>query len=803
MIGKVISHYRIEEHLGGGGMGVVYRAVDLRLGRNVAIKFLPPDLVRDHQALERFQREARAASALNHPNICTIHEIDEADGHPFIVMECLSGQTLKHLITDKPLASNRILEVTIQIADALEAAHEFGIIHRDLKPANIFLTRRGQAKVLDFGLAKLIATPRRIAEGVGVSTLPTENTEGHLTSTGAALGTVAYMSPEQARGEELDARTDLYSLGAVLYEMATGRLASGTGTTAVVFEAILNRTPVPATRLNVDLLPDLGWIIAKLLEKDRRLRYQSAAELRADLGRVKRDSESTRVSAAVLPQPSRAHWRLSAILAAATCVLLLVLFFVVPRGWRQLLGRNSVSSGIHSVAVLPFANTGADPNVEYLADGVTDAIISSLSRVPELRVMARSTVFSYKGKETIAQKVGQELNVDAVLTGRVAQRGDTLIIQTDLVSVADGSELWGQQYNRKVADLLNVQEDISKEIYNNLRPRLTGQATPQLTKHYTDNPEAYQLYLQGLYYKNKWTEVGFTKAIDFFKQAVDRDPHYALAYAGLADAYTFLSDSGYVSPNKVRQDAKTGASQALKIDDALPEGHISLALVREAYDWDWPGAEAEFKRALELDPNSPTAHQWYGDFLLRLGRMAEARTELKKALELDPLSLPINAAVGQQLYFARQYEPAIQQLKKTLDLDPNFVLAQRALEAAYAQSGMYKEAIAERQKLLTLSGNPDLAAAIGEDYRKSGYTGVLQGSLEGLKEVSKERYVPPYNVAQIYARLEDKQQTLVWLEQALNERDTKLTYIKVEPAFDAIRSDPRFRQLLQRLAIPQ
>jgi serine/threonine protein kinase/tetratricopeptide (TPR) repeat protein len=803
MIGQVISHYRVEEHLGGGGMGVVYRAVDLRLGRNVAIKFLPPEMVRDHQALERFQREARAASALNHPNICTIHEIDEADGHPFIVMECLDGQTLKHLITGKPLPSNRILEITIQIADALEAAHECGIIHRDLKPANIFLTRRGPAKVLDFGLAKLVANPRRVAEGVGVSAMPTENTEGHLTSTGAALGTVAYMSPEQARGQELDARTDLYSLGAVLYEMATGRLASGTGTTAVVFEAILNRTPVPATRLNVDLLPDLDWIIAKLLEKDRRLRYQSAAELRADLGRVKRDSESTRVSAALIPQPARTHWHLRALLATAGCVLLVTLLAVGPRVWRQLFGGTSASARIHSVAVLPFANSGADPNVEYLADGVTDGIISSLSRVPGLRVMARSTVFSYKGKETIAQKVGQELNVDAVLTGRVAQRGDTLIIQTDLVSVADGSELWGQQYNRRVADLLTVQEDISKEIYDNLRPKLIGQATPQLTKHYTDNPEAYQLYLQGLYYKNKWTEVGFTKAIDFFKQAVDRDPNYALAYTGLADAYTFLGDSGYVAPNKVRQDAKFGAAQALKIDDTLPEAHISLALVREDYDWDWPGAETEFKRALELDPNSPTAHQWYGDFLLRLGRTAEARAELKKALELDPLSLPINATVGQQLYFARQYEPAIQQLKKTLDLDLNFVLAQRALEAAYAQAGMYKEAIAQRQKLLTLSGNPDLAAAIGEDYRKSGYTGVLQGSLEGLKEVSKERYVPAYNVAQIYARLEDKQQTLAWLERAFNERDTKVTYIKVEPAFDSIRSDPRFQLLLQRLAMPQ
>ena len=803
MIGKVISHYRIEEHLGGGGMGVVYRAVDLRLGRDVAIKFLPPGLMRDNQALERFQREARAASALNHPNICTIHEIDEADGQSFIVMECLAGRTLKHVITDKPLPNNRIIEITIQIADALDAAHERGIIHRDLKPANIFLTNRGQAKVLDFGLAKLIANPRRVAEGVGVYTLATETTGRDLTSTGAAVGTVAYMSPEQARGEELDVRTDLYSLGAVLYEMATGRLASGVGTTAVVFEAILNRSPVPATRLNADLLPDLGWIIVKLLEKDRRLRYQSAAELRADLGRVKRDSESARVSAAIVPSSARTRWRLPALLALAGCVLLITLLAVGPRAWRQLRGEGSASTRIHSIAVLPFANAGADSNIEYLADGMTDGIIGGLSRVPELRVMARSTVFSYKGKDTNAQKVGQELNVDAVLTGRVAQRGDILTIQADLVSAADGSELWGQKYNRRIADLLSVQEDISREIYENLRPRLTGQATLQLAKHYTDSPEAYQLYLQGLYYRNKWTEVGLTKAIDYFKQAAERDPNYALAYAGLADAYNFLGDAGYVAPKQVRQDATLAATQALKIDDALPEAHVSLALVREAYDWDWSGAETEFKRALELDPNSATAHQWYGDFLIRLGRLAEARAELTKALELDPLSLPINASVGQQLYFARQYEPAIQQLKKTLELDPNFILAQRGLEAAYAQSGMYKEAIAERQRLLTLSGNPDLAVAIGEDYRKSGYSGVLQGSLEGLKEVSKERYVPPYHVAQIYARLADKKQTLAWLEQAFSERDSQVTYMKVEPAFDDIRSDAHFQQLLHRLAMPQ
>ncbi len=802
MVGKVISHYRVEEHLGGGGMGVVYRAQDLRLGRNVALKFLPPELVRDHQILERFQREARSASALNHPNICTIYEIDESEGHPFIAMEFLEGQTLKQLITGKPLASTQILDITLQIADGLDAAHESGIIHRDLKPANIFLTRRGQAKVLDFGLAKLVSNPR-VAEEVSSSALPTLSDGEQLTGTGTALGTVAYMSPEQARGAELDLRSDLFSLGAVLYEMATGRLAFGFGTTAVVFEAILNRTPMPVARLNPDLIPDLGWIIAKLLEKDRRLRYQSAAELRADLKRVKRDSESSGVPTLEEPERPKSRLRSPALIAAVTCALLVVLVALSPRSWRERLWNGFASPGIRSVAVLPFVNVGANPNIEYLSDGVTDGIISSLSRIPDLRVMARNTVFSYKGREISAQKVGKDLGVDAVLLGRVTQHGDTLTIQTDLVSVADGSELWGEQYNRKVADLLSVQEDISNEIYYNLRPRLTGKEAHPLTKHYTENPEAYQLYLQGLYYWNRRTEAGFTKAIDYFNQAVERDPNYALAYAGLADAYNFLGDSGYAAPKQVRQNAKSAAMQALKIDEMLPEAHISLALVLEGYDWDWPGAEREFKRALQLDPNSASAHQWYGDFLIRMGRLDEAKAELKKAQGLDPLSLPINTAVGLQLYFSRQYDLAIQQLRKTLDLDPNFVPAQHALESAYAQSGMYREAVGERQKVLTLSGNPDLAAAIGEDYRKSGYTGVLQSSLEGLEEVSKQRYVSPYNIARIHARLQEKDQTVTWVEQAFNERDSQLTYLKVEPAFDEIRSDPRFHDWLQRLGMAQ
>ncbi len=523
-------------------------------------------------------------------------------GSPFIVMELLEGQPLKHMITGKPLQGTQILEITIQIADALEAAHDSGIIHRDLKPANIFLTKRGQAKVLDFGLAKLVTPQPPIGDDASSASLPTQSEVNHLTSTGVALGTVAYMSPEQARGEELDRRSDLFSLGAVLYEMATGRLAFGGGTTAVVFEAILNRTPLAASRVNPELIPDLGWITAKLLEKDRKLRYQSAAELQADLKRVKRDTESSGVPTFTPPKGLQAPWRKPAIIAAAAVFLLLLVAVLLPHRLRDrwLGGGNH----IHAIAVLPFVNVGADPNIEYLADGVTEGIISSLSRVPELRVMARSTVFSYKGREVNAQKVGKELNVDAVLMGRVTQRGDTLLIQTDLVNVADGAELWGDQFNRKVSDLIAVQGDIAKEIYDNLRPRIVGaDEVSQVAKHDTENPEAYQLYLQGLFYWNKWTEDGFRKATDYFNQAVEKDPHYAQAYAGLADTYNFLGESGYTPPQQVWQNAKSAAMQAVKLDDALPEAHISLGLVRESYDWDWSGAESEFKRAIQLNPN--------------------------------------------------------------------------------------------------------------------------------------------------------------------------------------------------------
>ena len=788
MIGKVISHYRIEARLGSGGMGIVYRALDLRLKRRVAIKCLLPSVDRDHRALERFHREACAASRLNHPNICTIYEIDEHEGDPFIVMQLLEGETIEHLLKGKPLDSAEILEIAARVADALEAAHESGIIHRDLKPANIFLTRRGQVKVLDFGLAKLVYGAE-----------PSAQLLDSLTATGAKVGTHVFMSPEQCRGELLDARSDLFSLGSVLYEMATGRLAFSGANRGLVFEAIWSRTPLPAGRLNPSLSQSLSSIISKLLEKDPRLRYQSATELRAALERVKHDGEWSTIGPASLRTPSRVHSNPRTFMVVGlACLFLLVA--LAPRNLREILLARRAAK-VRSVAVLPFVNTSADRSTEYLADEITDGIVSNLSRTLQLHVMARSKVLSYKGRELIPQELGQDLNVDAVVLGTVAQQEDTLSIRVDLVRVADGSELWGERYSWKVGDLAGVEEQIAKGISNKLQPRSAEQETSRFPRRSTENAEPYQSYRQGLYYQNLWTAEGFRKAIDYFEKAVGKDSNFALAYAGLADSYDFLGEAGYLAPKTAWPNAKSMAAEALRIDDQLPEAHLSLALVRENYDWDWPGAEGEFKRAIQLDGNSAAAHQWYADFLTRMGRLEEAKLEMRKAQDLDPLSPLTNTCVGRQFYFARQYESAIKQIKKTLDMDPGFIPAQHGILDAYAQSGMFREALAEQQKILALSGNPDLAAAIGNDYRKSGYNGVLQFMLGGLQEESKHSYVPPSEIAQIYARLGDGKQSVAWLERAYDERDSKLTYLKVEPAFDGISSDPRFQELLRRLAI--
>jgi serine/threonine protein kinase/tetratricopeptide (TPR) repeat protein len=791
MIGQTISHYRIVEQLGAGGMGVVFKAQDSRLERAVALKFLPEKLAQQPQALERFRREARAASALNHPGICTIYDIGEQDGRAFIAMEFIDGEALRSHIHGKALPVEELLELGIQIAEALDAAHSEGIIHRDIKPANIFVTKRGRAKVLDFGLAKLVP------KGVAIADEDSAGESSTSTSiAGIISGTPSYMSPEQVRGDALDARTDIFSLGLVLYEMATGRQAFGGGTGGAIIEAVLTRPPVSVRSINPEIPPALEAIINRTLHKDRDQRYLHAADLVADLQRLKREIDSglpDREAVTGSPLGSTADPPSSPGQPISRSSTLQTGSFRAPR----------VAKTIGSLAVLPFENVSRDPENDYLSDGITASLINNLATVPKLRVIAQSTVFRYKGREIDPQVVGRELNVRAVLTGRMMQSGGSLRIGTELVDVATGSLLWGAQFDRKPGDIFVIQDEISSEISGKLRLRLTHAEKKRLVKRHTEDAEAYRLYLQGRHHWERWTEEGFYKAIGYFHQAIQHDPSYALAQDGVADCYVLLGWNSYLPPKDAFPKAKAAAMAALEIAPDLGEARTDLAAVLWLHDWRWAEAQREFQRSLELNPCYPTANHYYAECLMTMGRNADALTRMKTSLELDPLSLIINVAIGWAYYHARQYDEAVRQLLRTVELDPHYPMTYWILGLIYRETARYDLAISAGEKGVNLSGgSPLMRAALAQTFATAGAPEKAIQIVDELNELAKERYVAPHFFAGIYVGLGEHDRAIEYLEKSCAEHCHWLIYLHIDPSMDDLRSDPRFRDLLRRVGLP-
>ena len=744
MIGKTISHYKILEKLGEGGMGVVYKAQDTKLDRIVALKFLSKNLLCDEEAKPRFVQEAKAASALDHPNIATIYEIDEAEGECFISMAYVEGKSIKGLVKEKTLSIEEILKIAIQIGEGLDAAHRKDIIHRDIKSDNIMLTREGVVKIMDFGLAKL----------KGVT---------QLTKTGTTLGTVQYMSPEQAQGMEVDQRSDIFSFGVILYEMITGQFPFTGEHEAAVIYSIVNETPEPLARYKVDVPEELQRINDKAIEKNREIRYQHVDDLSADLRKLRTERETGVTKT-----------------------------------------RETSKKLTPSIAVLPFANLSADKEQEYFCDGMAEEIINALTHVEGLRVVARTSAFAFKGKHQDIREIGNKLNVETLLEGSVRKAGNNLRVTAQLISVSDGYHLWSEKFDREMKDIFAIQDEISLAIVDKLKIKLLGKEKQGLVKRHTDNQEAYSFYLKGRYFWNKMNPGGFEKAIEYFEKAIEKDPNLAVAYAGLADSHWYSSFWGNLPPRQTYPKAREAANKAIEIDDTLGEAHATLASIHTHYDWDWEAAEREFKRAIELAPGSSYTRVYYSFYLNLQRRHDEAIAQAGKAQELDPVSSFCNTTLGHRLWQARRYEEAIEEFQKWLVIEPNDWFAHHHLSQLYLEKSMIKEAIAEIDKSLELSGGVpmNVANAVMIHYR-FGDKEVAERLFDSLKERASHEYIQPMGFIVIYLARGEADQAFEWVKKACEERDSFLPWFRVTP-LDCMHfpSDPRINELLDRLGLP-
>jgi eukaryotic-like serine/threonine-protein kinase len=809
-----ISHYRILQKLGAGGMGEVYLAQDTKLDRKVALKILPAEVAADQTRMRRFVQEAKAASALNHPNIITIHEIEQIDSVNFIATEFIDGETLRQRMRHTPMKLGEVLDVVIQCASALSAAHATGIVHRDIKPENIMIRLDGIVKVLDFGLAKL-------TEQLPLESVDTEAPTSFKTNPGTVVGTAVYMSPEQARGNEIDARTDIFSLGIVLYEMVAGRLPfEGSSPNEVMVSLLSEKESQPLARYSTEVPIEFERIVSKALRKNRDERYQTIKDLLLDLQSLKQELEFQRKLERSVPphlksaagtgeQAAETVMESSARptigergptsrieLNNTSVVIAVAVLLIIALGvGAYLYFMRSRSEPINSIAVLPFVNASGNADNEYLSDGMTESLISSLSQIPRLNIKARSSVFRYKGKETDLQKIAQELNVQAILSGRVAQRGEQLILNLELVAAKTENVIWSEQYTRKQADLVSLQSEIARDVSQKLKTKLSGADAQRLAKDYTQNTEAYQFYLKGQFYWNRRTVPDLQRSVEYFNQAIAMDRNYALAYAGLSNAYSNLAENAGVAPG-ARTKAQDAARTAISLDDNLAEAHAALAHIVKS-DYDFAGAEREYKRALELNPNYATAHQWYGNLLSLLGRHEESLAELRRALDLDPFSPIINKNYGDSLRQARRNDESIEQLKKTIELNPNLPQAHLSLHEAYMATGKYAECVEEFAKYQELLGQAQAAALVRESHKRNGWPGFLR--LMTSEPAPIKMWVN--ELAVYYAARGEKEKAFNLLEKAYHER--RLLWLKVETLLDPLRDDPRFHELVRKVGFPE